>query len=126
LSQAKVLLVDDEVVFGLALAERLRLKRYDVKAVSRVEDALAAVRNDPPDVVLLDFMMPGMDGIEILKFIRQIDSSIEVIMLTGRADASIVEEAIKSGASGYIMKPADLGEVIIKIDNAKKKRDSVQ
>jgi DNA-binding NtrC family response regulator len=126
LSQAKVLLVDDEVVFGLALAERLRLKRYDVKAVSRVEDALAAVRNDPPDVVLLDFMMPGMDGIEILKFIRQIDSSIEVIMLTGRADTSIVEEAIKSGASGYIMKPADLGEVIIKIDNAKKKRDSVQ
>jgi DNA-binding NtrC family response regulator len=121
-----VLLVDDEVVFGLALAERLRLKRYDVKAVSRVEDALAAVRNDPPDVVLLDFMMPGMDGIEILKFIRQIDSSIEVIMLTGRADTSIVEEAIKSGASGYIMKPADLGEVIIKIDNAKKKRDSVQ
>jgi DNA-binding NtrC family response regulator len=126
LSQAKVLLVDDEVVFGLALAERLRLKRYDVKAVSRVEDALAAVRNDPPDVVLLDFMMPGMDGIEILKFIRQIDSSIEVIMLTGRADTNIVEEAIKSGASGYIMKPADLGEVIIKIDNAKKKRDSVQ
>jgi DNA-binding NtrC family response regulator len=126
LTQAKVLLVDDEVVFGFALAERLRLKHYDVKAVSRVEDALAAVRNDPPDVVLLDFMMPGTDGIEILKFIKQIDLSIEVIILSGRADSCIVEEVMKNGASGYIMKPADLGEVIIKIDTAKKKRDSAR
>jgi DNA-binding NtrC family response regulator len=126
LSQAKVLLVDDEVVFGFALAERLRLKHYDVKAVSQVEDALAAVRSDPPDVVLLDFMMPGMDGLEILKFIKQTDPSIEVIMLTGNADTRIMEEVMKSGASDYIMKPADLGEVIFKIDNAKKKRNSVK
>jgi len=126
LSQAKVLLVDDEVEFGFALVERLRLKHYDVKAVSHVEDALAAVRSDPPDVVLLDFMMPGMDGIEILKFIKQIDPSIEVIMLTGNADTRIMEEVMKSGASDYIMKPADLGEVIFKIDNAKKKRNSVK
>lgn len=126
MSQAKVLLVDDEVEFGFALVERLRLKHYDVKAVSQVEDALAAVRSDPPDVVLLDFMMPGMDGIEILKFIKQIDPSIEVIMLTGYADTRIMEEVMKSGASEYIMKPADLGEVIFKIDNAKKKRNSVK
>jgi DNA-binding NtrC family response regulator len=121
-----VLLVDDEVEFGFALVERLRLKHYDVKAVSQVEDALAAVRSDPPDVVLLDFMMPGMDGIEILKFIKQIDPSIEVIMLTGYADTRIMEEVMKNGASEYIMKPADLGEVIFKIDNAKKKRNSVK
>jgi DNA-binding NtrC family response regulator len=126
LSQAKVLLVDDEVEFGFALVERLRLKHYDVKAVSQVEDALAAVRSDPPDVVLLDFMMPGMDGLEILKFIKQTDPSIEVIMLTGNADTRIMEEVMKSGASDYIMKPADLGEVIFKIDNAKKKRNSVK
>jgi DNA-binding NtrC family response regulator len=126
LSQAKVLLVDDEVEFGFALVARLRLKHYDVKAVSQVEDALAAVRSDPPDVVLLDFMMPGMDGLEILKFIKQTDPSIEVIMLTGNADTRIMEEVMKSGASDYIMKPADLGEVIFKIDNAKKKRNSVK
>jgi len=126
LLQAKVILVDDEVEFGFALAERLRLRHYDVKVLSQVEDALAAVRNDSPDVVLLDFMMPGMDGIEILNIIKQIDSSIEVIMLTGHADTRIVEEVMKSGASEYIMKPADLGEVIIKIDNAKKKRNSVK
>lgn len=126
MSRAKVLLVDDEVEFGFALVERLRLKHYDVKAVSQVEDALAAVRSDPPDVVLLDFMMPGMDGIEILKFIKQIDPSIEVIMLTGYADTRIMEEVMKNGASEYIMKPADLGEVIFKIDNAKKKRNSVK
>lgn len=124
MSQAKVLLVDDEVEFGSALAERLRLRDYDIKAVSQAEDALSSVRSDPPDIVILDFRMPGMDGIEVLKIIKQIDPSIEVIMLTGLADTYSLEEGMRSGAFEFIVKPVDIGELITKINKAKKKRNA--
>ena len=123
--QANVLLVDDETEFASALAERLRLRSFDVRAVFHAEDAIAAVQSASPDVVLLDFRMPGMDGIEVLKIIKKIDPTIEVIMLTGHGDVSSVEEAIKNGAYEYIMKPLDIGELIMKINNAKKKRNSI-
>lgn len=126
MSQTKVLLVDDEAEFASALAERLRLRNYDSKAVFNAEDALAIVQSSSPDVVLLDFRMPGMDGIEVLKVIKQIDSTIEVIMLTGHGDTQSVEEGMKSGAFEYMMKPVDIGELLIKIDKAKKKRNSVK
>jgi DNA-binding NtrC family response regulator len=125
LLQTNVLLVDDETEFASALAERLRLRSYNVRAVFHPEDAIVAVQSDPPDVVLLDFRMPGMDGIEVLKIIKKIDPAIEVIMLTGHGDVSSVEEAIKNGAYAYIMKPLDIGELIMKINNARKKRNSV-
>jgi len=125
LLQANVLLVDDETEFASALAERLRLRSYNARAVFYPEDAIAAVQSDPPDVVLLDFRMPGMDGIEVLKIIKKIDPAIEVIMLTGHGDVSSVEEAIRMGAYAYIMKPLNIGELIMKINSAMKKRNSV-
>jgi DNA-binding NtrC family response regulator len=126
LPPAKVLLLDDEVEFGSALAERLRLRDYDATAVSQAEDALTFIRSDPPDVVLLDLRMPGMDGIEVLKIIKQINPSIEVIMLTGHGDTQTVEQGMKSGAFQYVMKPIDIGELILRIDKAVKKRNSAK
>ncbi len=124
--QTKVLLLDDEVEFGSALAERLRLRDYDARAESQAEEALIIVRNDPPDVVLLDFRMPGMDGIEVLNIIKQINPSIEVIMLTGHGDTQTIEQGMKSGAFQYVMKPIDIGELILKINGAVKKRNSAK
>lgn len=66
--------------------------------------------------------MPGMDGIEALKTIKQINPSIEVIMLTGHGALQSMEEGMKSGAFEYIIKPVDIGELLIKIDKAKKKQ----
>lgn len=126
MSQVKVLLVDDEVEFGFALAERLRLRNFDAKAVSQAEDALAIVRSDPPDVVLLDLRMPGMDGVEVLKMIKQMDSDIQVIMVTGLEDTESIEEAMKSGAFECVMKPLDIEELRIIINKAKKKQNSVE
>jgi two-component system, OmpR family, response regulator CpxR len=126
LPQTKVLLIDDEVEFGSALAERLCLRDYNALAFSQAGDALNIIQGDPPHVILLDFRMPGMDGIEVLKIIKQMNPSIEVIMLTGHGDTRSIEEVMKNGAFDYIMKPVDIGELILKIDQAKNKRDSIK
>jgi len=122
LPQIKVLLVDDEVEFASALAERLRLRNFDSQAVSNAEDALTVIRNTPPDIVLLDYRMPGTDGIGILKIIKEMNPAIEVIMLTGLQDTLSMEEGMKSGIFEYMVKPVDIGELMVKINLAQKKR----
>jgi len=122
LPQIKVLLVDDEVEFASALAERLRLRNFDTQAVSNAEDALTVIRNTPPDIVLLDYRMPGTDGIGILKIIKEMNPAIEVIMLTGLQDTLSMEEGMKSGIFEYMVKPVDIGELMVKINLAQKKR----
>jgi DNA-binding NtrC family response regulator len=91
LSQVKVLIVDDEADFASALSERLRLRNCDSQAVFRAEDALSIINSGSYEVVLLDFDMPGINGIEVLKTIKQIDPTIEVIMLTGGGTVKTVE-----------------------------------
>jgi len=120
--QTKVLLVDDEIEFASALAERLQLRNYDVKVGHTAIEAMGFIHQFMPDVVVLDLKIPGMDGLETLKTIKKLDPTIEVIMLTGHGDVLSVEEGMKSGAFEYIMKPIDIGELTSKIDKAKKKR----
>ena len=117
--QTKVLIVDDEMDFASTLAERLQIRGYNAKAVSVAEDAIVLARNDPPDVMLLDLRMPGMSGIEVLKTIRQFNTSIEVIMLTGLGPSQESADGMKGGAFDYIMKPVDIERLVEKIDKAK-------
>jgi DNA-binding NtrC family response regulator len=119
----KVLIVDDEVEFASTLAERLTLRNYDVKAVYHGEDAITAFQSDPPDVVLLDLRMPGIGGLEVLKTIKKIDPTIEVILLTGQPETEGTGEGIPTGLFDYIMKPVNMGELITKINNANEKRN---
>jgi DNA-binding NtrC family response regulator len=122
MSQTKVILVDDEIEFASALAERLQLRSYDVKTANNALEALGLIYKYPPDVVILDLKIPGMDGIDTLKTIKKFNPAIEVIMLTGHGDMKSVEEGMKNGAFEYIMKPVDIGELTAKIDNARERR----
>jgi DNA-binding response OmpR family regulator len=122
LPHIKVLIVDDEAEFASALAERLNLRDFHTEAVFDADDAVASVRNNPPDIVLLDYRMPGMDGIGILKKIKEMDASVEVIMLTGLQDTLSMEEGMKSGIFEYLVKPVDLEELMAKIRQAYQKR----
>jgi len=126
LSQLKVLIVDDEVEFATALSERLRLRNYDSQAVFNIKDALLIIKNNSYEVVLLDLEMPGMDGIEVFKIIKQTDPTLDVIMLTGGGKLKNMEEVMQIGAFDYLMKPVDLGDLIIKINNARKRRSLVK
>ena len=121
MSWTKVLIVDDEVEFAAALSERLLLRDYDTKAVYNVDDAIAAIKQDPPEVLLLDLKMPGMSGIELYRTIKEFHPSIEVIFVTGQA-CQDGDETIPRGAFDCVMKPVDIDELTKKIDKAKQGR----
>ena len=120
MSWTKVLIVDDEVEFAAALSERLLLRDYDTKAICNVDDAVAAIRKDPPEVLLLDLKMPGMSGAELYRTIKEFNPLIEVIFVTGQACQN-GDENIPGGAYDCVMKPIDIDELTKKIDKAKER-----
>ncbi|MBC8318494.1 MAG: response regulator [Desulfobulbaceae bacterium] len=116
-----VLVVDDEEDFASALTARLTLKGFNAKAVTSGEEALPAIANDPPHVVVLDLKMPDLGGLEVLEGIKSFAPNIEVIILTGHGSVANGIEGMERGAFDYIMKPVDLEEIIVKINEAYEK-----
>jgi two-component system response regulator AtoC len=112
-----VAIVDDDSSFANYLRTFLSLRGYETRAYSRGDEIIAAVKaGDPPDVVLLDVMMPGMNGLETLKAIKSAKADLQVIMLSGREQAATIVEAVRLGAADYVVKPDDpggLGEIAL-------------
>jgi two-component system response regulator AtoC len=112
-----VAIVDDDSAFAAYLRTFLSLRGYETRAYSRGDEMLAAIRqNDPPDIVLLDVMMPGMDGLETLRNVKAARPELQVIMLSGRERAATIVEAVQLGAANYVIKPDDpegLGEIAL-------------
>lgn len=104
---AKILVVDDEVKACELLKRFLEAKGYDVITSNSGEDAVEKVRNEKPNVILLDIKMPGMDGTEVLKRVREFDKDVGIIMVTAVKEEDVGKEALKSGADEYITKPID-------------------
>jgi CheY-like chemotaxis protein len=115
----RVLLVDDEERFVLNLAKILRGRGFEVSTAFDGSAGLAAVENSEGfDVVLLDVKMPGMDGIETLRRIKETSPDTEVLMLTGHANVETGVEAMREGALDYLMKPCDIEDLMAKIMEA--------
>jgi DNA-binding NtrC family response regulator len=114
----KVLLVDDEEDFRTTLANRLRKRKLEVGEAEGGPEALALMNNQIFDVVVLDVRMPGMDGIEVLKRVKESHPLVEVIMLTGHASVESGIEGMRFGAFDYLMKPCDINDLIMKIQDA--------
>ncbi len=121
---AKILIVDDEEEFASTVAERLCLRGYQATAVFSANEALAIIRTAAPDVVLLDLMMPGINGFETLRVIKELTPSIEVIILTGYGGIQGKLQGLEAGAFDYVMKPVDLGVLITKIEMARSRRQA--
>ena len=120
MEECRVLLVDDEKDFLEVLIRRLKKRQVNVDGVSSGEEALQYLRARPIDVVVLDVKMPGMDGITALQEIKKLDPLIEVIMLTGHASLEVALEGMRSGAFDYLMKPAEIDELLYKIEDAQR------
>ena len=114
----KILLVDDEKTMVKYLSRRLIKRGFDVSVAYSGLSALEEIKKIDFDLVLLDVLMPEMDGIETLKEIKKIKPETEVIMLTGHASVEVGIEGMKSGAFNYIMKPFDPDELVKEINLA--------
>ena len=112
MEKMRVLLVDDETEFVTALAERLTLRGFDAQTAFSGEEALEKINaSPPPEVVLLDMLMPGMSGMEVLKQIKQDYPQIRVILLTGRGSWDGIQ-GIREGAYDCLMKPIQIEELM--------------
>ena len=114
----RVLLVDDEERFRTSLADRLRLRGYECEDVGDGEEAIRRARQTRPDVILLDRMMPGMPGEEVLQEIKKITPTVQVIMLTGHGSMDSAAEAGRLDAFAYLVKPCDTDKLVETLEAA--------
>jgi len=120
--KTRVLIVDDEEEFVQALSERLTIRDYDVSSSLNGQDAVRKVKDYNFDVVILDVLMPGMNGIDVLREIKRIKPLTEVLMLTGNATVDSAIEGLKLGALDYLMKPCKTDDLVSKINKAHEKK----
>ncbi|PPF13579.1 DNA-binding response regulator [Rathayibacter sp. AY1G1] len=111
---ARILVVDDDAALAEMIGIVLRADGYDVSFCADGSGALEAFRRARPDLVLLDLMLPGIDGIEVCRAIRA-ESGVPVIMLTAKSDTSDVVQGLESGADDYMVKPFDPKELVARI-----------
>lgn len=113
---ANLLLVDDEVSFVEILAKRLTLREFNISTAHSGAEALERLETDPDiDVVILDLVMPDMDGIETMKRIKQKRPLVEVIMLSGVATVESAIEGMELGAFDYLLKSSGIDTLIEKV-----------
>lgn len=126
MSEHRVLLVDDEVDFVDVLADRLEARGLAVVKTHSGREALEAAEDKVFDAIVLDMAMPGMDGIETLEGLLEINPDLQVILLTGRATLEQAAAAIRIGALDLLEKPADIETLVSKIELAATRRWSLE
>jgi DNA-binding NtrC family response regulator len=117
MGKKKILVVDDEVDFIEIIRLRLEANDYDVVTAFNGEDALKKIKDEKVDAVLLDILMPGIDGLEVLRRIRKIDENLPVYIITAFSTEERFKMANKFGASGFIVKTDDLSKQIKSINS---------
>ena len=118
----KVLIVDDEKDFLEIIAERIAARGIDVSTASSAENALNMIEEESYEVVVMDFMMPALDGFKALKLMKAKRPEMQIILLTGNVPDEKRSEAKALGALDVIEKPPDLQDLIEKIKKAQKGR----
>jgi len=119
-ARQSVLVVDDDECLRYLLASTLELESFDVQIAGGGKDAIETVRkkqekNENFDIILLDIMMPDVDGWEVLKYVKSNAPSTKVIMLTAFYDTKSVVEAMRLGASDFLTKPLDIRDILASI-----------
>jgi len=122
MDKINLLIVDDEEDFLHSITKSLEVRGFNVTAVNRGEKAIAAAKNNPVDIALVDLKMPGIDGEETLKALKKEHEWMEVVILTGHGTIDSAVECTKIGAFSFLQKPCELNELLETLKNAFKKR----
>jgi two-component system response regulator AtoC len=122
----KLLFADDEESIRLLYKEEFEEQGYEVILAADGHEALKMFSLHAPDLLVIDIKMPGMDGIELLNYIKKKDPTISVIMISGHADTPVVVQAVQGGADDFIVKPFDVEMVEICIQKVLEKKDLKQ
>jgi len=121
MSTSKILIVDDEELIVKLLSMSLRSDGYETLSAYSGQQGLEVFKSESPDIVITDIKMPGMDGLELLKKIKEIDPEKEVIIVTGHGDIDSTITALQHGASDFINKPVRDDALAIALERAKSK-----
>ncbi|MEW5700693.1 MAG: response regulator [Candidatus Zixiibacteriota bacterium] len=117
-----LLIVDDEETFLWAIAKRLETRGFNVVAVTRGEAAIAEAQKQPFDIALVDLRIPGMNGEETLRILKQEHPWLEVVILTGHGSVESAVECTKDGAHSYLQKPCEFDRLLAVLTEAYKKK----
>ena len=107
-----ILIVDDDDVLRNRLSRALRDRGYDVYVADGFESAISAIETHPPGRAIIDLKMPGRNGLETLRVLKQLSPQTDVVLLTGYGSIANAVEAMKIGATNYVTKPADTDEIL--------------
>lgn len=107
----RLLIVDDQYGIRILLSEVFIKDGYKIYLAETGEEALEIVKKEKPDLVLLDVKIPGMDGLDILKHIKEYDENIKVMMMTAYGELDLMGKAMERGAIAYFLKPFDINEI---------------
>ena len=114
--RAKILLVDDEQAILHGLKRQLTAQGYDIRTASNGLEALEEIKKNPPELILLDLMMPGMDGLDVTYEVRsKLRNNVPIIVLSAREEEQKKVEALDLGADDYLTKPFGLDELLARI-----------
>jgi len=111
----KLLVVDDDLHMRMMLEAVLESEGYSVVLAESGPEALAIMKEEQPSLVLLDYMMPGMNGLDVLREIKKNHAQTDVIIVTGHGNEKLSIEMLNSGASDYIQKPFTMDQLLSSI-----------
>ena len=107
-----ILLVDDEEHFRDRLARALERRGYEVLQAANYDEGLKVIKEEAPEMIVVDLRMPGPSGLDLVKSAMEFDSTMQIVVLTGYGSIATATEAIRLGAINYLPKPADTDEIL--------------
>jgi DNA-binding response OmpR family regulator len=125
MKKKSILVVDDEDIILLSLGRDLGLDQYDVQTASSGEEAMKKFREGKFELIISDYMMPGINGLELLKWVKAQNPYIVFIILTGYGDSVSTLQILENGADEMLLKPCDTDELLLRMDRCLRIQDAL-